>query len=118
MHGYGGPVELVKPFADLGAYFSFNVASLQPRLAARLASYCTMPFARLLVETDAPAKAPGPDRNRFPLGAAPDGTALNHPANVVVAYEALAELRGVPLDALAAQVATNFTHLFAPESPR
>ena len=48
---------------------------------------------------------------------APDGTVLNHPANVVVAYEALAALRALPLKALAAQVATNFTHLFAPESP-
>ena len=112
MHGYGGPVELVKPFADLGAYFSFNIESLQPRLSARLASYCAMPFDRLLVETDAPVKAPAPDRNRFPLGTAPDGTTINHPANLIVAYEALAELRALPLEALAAQVSTNFTRLF------
>lgn len=112
MHGYGGPVELVKPFADLGAYFSFNIESLQPRLAARLASYRAMPADRLLVETDAPVKAPPPDRNRFPLGPAPDGTPINHPANLIVAYEALAELRALPLDTLATQVSANFTRLF------
>ena len=112
LHGYGGSAELIAPFADLGAYFSFNVETLQPRLAARRENFRAIPADRLLVETDAPAKAPAPDRNRFPLGAAPDGTVINHPANVVVAYEALAELRGVPLEALAAQVATNFTRLF------
>ena len=85
--------------------------------AARLAHFRAIPADRLLVETDAPLKAPAPDRNRFPLGAAPDGTVINHPANVVVASAPLAKLRGVPLDDLAAQVATNFTHLSAPESP-
>lgn len=113
MHGYGGPVELVKPFADLGAYFSFNIESLQPRLAARLASYRAMPADRLLVETDAPVKAPPPELNRFPLGLSPDGTAINHPANLVVAYEALAELRAIPLEALAPQVSANFARLFS-----
>lgn len=113
MHGYGGPVELVKPFADLGAYFSFNLETLQPRLAARLESYRVIPADRLLVETDAPVKAPAPELNRFPLGNAPDGSTINHPANVAVAYEALASLRGVSLDALATQVARNFAQLFA-----
>ena len=112
LHGYGGSVEMIKPFADLGAYFSFNLEALQPRLAARLENFRAIPAGRLLVETDAPVKAPAPDRNRFPLGETPDGTAINHPANVVVAYEALAALRGLPLDSLAAQVAANFTHLF------
>lgn len=117
MHGYGGPVELVKPFADLGAYFSFNIETLQPRLAARLESYRAIPADRLLVETDAPVKAPSPELNRFPLGPAPDGTPINHPANVVVAYEALAKLRLLSVEALATQVADNFTRLFASRSP-
>ncbi|MSU67538.1 MAG: hydrolase TatD [Opitutia bacterium] len=117
MHGYGGPAELIKPFADLGAYFSFNVEWLAPCHATRLENFRLIPVDRLLVETDAPVKAPAPDRNRFPLGETPDGTPINHPANLVVAYEALAKLRNLPLDSLAAQVATNFTHLFGPLSP-
>ena len=64
------------------------------------------------METDAPTKPPTPELNRFPLGAGPDGTAINHPANIVVAYEALARLRGLTVEALASQVEKNFTRLF------
>jgi TatD DNase family protein len=118
LHGYGGPVELVPVFADLGAYFSFNIEALQPRLAARLENFKAAPADRLLVETDAPAKAPPPERNRFPLGAGPDGSAINHPANIAAAYEALAELRSIPLETLAAQVEQNFFRLFGNLPPR
>jgi len=112
LHGYGGPLDLIKPFTDLGAYFSFNLEALQPRLAARLESFKNVPANRLLVETDAPAKAPPPDLNHFPLGAAADGSPINHPANIVAAYAALANLRDAPLEVLAAQVEANFQRLF------
>jgi TatD DNase family protein len=112
MHGYGGPAEMIQAFTDLGACFSFNIEWLAPRHATRLENFRTIPAGRLLVETDAPVKAPTPDRNRFPLGATPDGTTINHPANVMVAYEALAELRGLPVETLADQVAENFARLF------
>jgi len=112
LHGYGGPVELVQPFADLGAYFSFNIEALQPRLAARLENFKAVPAERLLVETDAPAKAPPAALNRFPLGTSADGSVINHPVNIVAAYDALADLRSLPLAILAAQVEANFTRLF------
>jgi TatD DNase family protein len=111
LHGYGGPLEMVKPFADLGAYFSFNVELLQPRRRHRLAAFRTIPADRLLVETDAPTKPPPAGLNRFPLPAGPEGE-INHPANVIVAYEQLAALRGVPLDVLAGTVEENFRRLF------
>lgn len=111
LHGYGGPAEMVKPFADLGAYFSFNIELLQPRHAARLENFRHLPVDRLLVETDAPTKPPPAEFNRFPLPAGPEGE-INHPANIVVAYEQLAALRGVPLESLAAQVERNFCQLF------
>jgi len=109
LHGYGGPFELIKPFADLGAYFSFNVEWLDSRHAARLDNFRKIPSDRLLVETDAPTKPPPPALNRHPLG--PDG-AINHPANLAVAYEQLAKLRATPLDQLAAQITANFHRLF------
>ena len=115
MHGYGGPAEMIRPFADLGAYFSFNVELLAPRLASRRENFKAIPAARLLVETDAPVKAPSPELNRFPLGTAADGSVINHPANLLVAYEALAKLRGVPVDTLATTVAGNFHRLFGAE---
>ena len=112
LHGYGGPVEMVKTFADLGAYFSYNIEALQPRHAARLENFRAVPADRLLVETDAPAKAPAPDRNRFPLGSDAEGSVINHPGNIAAAYEALPELRGGPLDSLANVVEANFRRLF------
>lgn len=112
LHGYGGPAEMVAEFAKLGAYFSFNVELLEPRYASRLENFRVIPADRLLVETDAPTKPPPANRNRFPLPAGPDGLVPNHPANIVVAYEALAELRGMPLAPLAAEVERNFQRLF------
>lgn len=112
LHGYAGPAEMIKNFADLGAYFSFNIQLLEPRHAARLDNFRHIPTKRLLVETDAPTKPPADDRNRFPLPPAADGSPVNHPANIAVAYEALAELRGVSLDLLAPQLEQNFRRLF------
>lgn len=111
LHGYGGPAEMVKSFADLGAYFSFNIELLQPRHHARLDNFRTFPADRLLVETDAPTKPPPAELNRFPLPTGPEGE-INHPANLVVAYEQLAALRGLPLNLLATQVERNFRRLF------
>lgn len=112
LHGYSGPAEMIRNFADLGAYFSFNIQLLEPRHAGRLNNFRHIPTKRLLVETDAPTKPPAGDRNRFPLPPAADGSPVNHPANLAVAYEALAKLRGVPLELLAAQLEQNFRRLF------
>jgi len=112
LHGYAGPAEMIKNFADLGAFFSFNIQLLEPRHASRLNNFRHIPTKRLLVETDAPTKPPAGDRNRFPLPPAADGSPVNHPANIAVAYEALAELRGVSLELLAPQLEQNFRRLF------
>jgi TatD DNase family protein len=112
LHGYAGPAEMVADFTKLGAYYSFNVQLLEPKHAGRLDNFRHIPADRLLVETDAPSKPPSAELNRFPLPPAPDGSAINHPANIVVAYEALANLRGLPLDSLAAQIEKNFDQLF------
>jgi TatD DNase family protein len=112
LHGYGGPAEMVRTFVDLGAYFSFNIQLEGARFAERRENFRTIPLDRLLVETDAPTKPPTPDCNRFPLPPLADGTEVNNPANIVVAYEALARLRGLTLEALAAQVEQNFRRLF------
>lgn len=112
LHGYPGPAEMIGDFTDLGAYYSFNIQLLDPRHAARLDNFRHLPADRLLVETDAPTKAPTGAANRFPLPAADDGSEVNHPANIAVAYETLAGLRGLSLDTLADQVGANFLRLF------
>lgn len=112
LHAYSGPLELVRPLADLGAYFSYNGYFLRARHEARNRVFAAVPSERLLVETDAPAMELPAPHARFNLPPAPDGTPVNHPANLVVAYEALANLRRVPLADLAAQVEANFRRLF------
>jgi TatD DNase family protein len=60
-----------------------------------------VPLDRLLVETDSPWLAPVPHRGR-----------PNEPAYVVDVYHYLAELRGEPVELLAAAVWENFARLF------
>ena len=112
LHGYAGPAGMLADFTALGAYYSFNIQLVEPKHAARLENFRQIPADRLLVETDAPTKAPVGKANRFPLPAAADGSEVNNPANVIAAYEALAQLRGLTTDALASQVEKNFTKLF------
>lgn len=112
LHAYGGPGEMMKPFADLGAYFSFNGAFLDPRHAAKQEVFRAIPADRLLVETDAPAMPLPADRETHRLPPGPGGERLNHPANLAAAYAGLAAIRGVPVAELVTQVAANFTRLF------
>lgn len=111
IHAYGGSLEMMREFAALGGYFSFNAYFLHERKAAQREIFRQIPLDRLLVETDAPAMPPPDERNAYPLRAA-DGEMLNHPANLALAYAALAELRGSPIEALAVQVEENFGRLF------
>lgn len=114
LHAYSGPVEMVKDFADLGAYFSFNGAFLEPRKTRLRAVYAAVPPDRLLVETDAPAMRLPAALEKYPPLPADDGALANHPANLAVAYAGLAALRGVTGESLAAQTGENFRRLFGP----
>ena len=134
LHAYGGSADLARTFATLGAYFSFNGYFLPPsprpspsvechimydiplRAARRLDVFRTLPLDRLLVETDAPAMPLPPLRRTHELPGLADGNPINHPANLPAIYAGLAELRGLPLATLAAQVAENFARLFGPPS--
>lgn len=108
LHAYSGSAEMAKSYADLGAYFSFNGAFLEPRKQRHRDVFAAIPADRLLVETDAPAmRLPAP-LEKYTLPATSDGSLPNHPANIAVAYAGLAELRGVTREALAAQIAENF----------
>lgn len=111
LHAYSGPVEMVPGFVKHGAYFSFNPYFLHERKAARRAVFAQIPADRLLVETDAPDMAPPAERNLHPL---PEnsGSTLNHPANLPLAYEGLAEIRNLPVSDLKTLVAENYSRLF------
>lgn len=114
LHAYSGPLEMVSAFTALGAYFSFNGSFLDPRKEKLRAVYTAIPANRLLVETDAPAMSLPAALARYALPAGPGGEPVNHPANLVATYDALASWRSTPLPALAAQIEANFLRLFTP----
>jgi len=60
-----------------------------------------IPLERMLIETDSPYLAPVPHRGK-----------LNDPSKVVHVAEKIAELRGVPVDEIAAASTANFFNLF------
>ncbi len=111
LHAYGGPEEMVRGFAERGAYFSFSGAFLAENCGRKRKAFLAVPLDRLLVETDAPDMLLPAGLDRCAVQAA-SGERVNHPANLSVAYEGLARLRGMPLDELADAVAENYARLF------
>lgn len=113
LHSWNGPAELVAELAAMGAYFSFSAHHLLERKAdLRQQFAATIPSARLLVETDAPALCPAPALRRHELPPAADGTDSNHPANLLLNNQELARTRGLTPEQTATLTAANFTRLF------
>ncbi|MCF7784667.1 MAG: TatD family hydrolase [Prosthecobacter sp.] len=111
LHSYGGPAEMIPGFVKLGAYFSLSPYFGHPRKAAQLAVFKDVPLDRLLAETDAPDMWPPEELNPHPLHSA-DGKAINHPANLRVSYDLLAQVRGMEVAELEKVIATNYNALF------
>jgi TatD DNase family protein len=112
LHSYGGPVEMVKSFVDLGAYFSLPGYYAHERKERQRETFRQIPLERLLIETDAPDQILPEAWVRFPFPVSTDGKPINHPANLAAVYEFATELRGAPLAELAQQIETNFLRLF------
>jgi TatD DNase family protein len=112
LHSYGGPQEMIKPLAGLGAYFSFPGYYAHARKERQRETFRQIPADRLLIETDAPDQRLPDELNRYPLTDATTGKPINHPANLAAIYEYVAQLRGLSLEALTVQVEQNFQRLF------
>lgn len=113
LHAFAGPAELVKPFLELGAYFSFSGYFMKEGKEKVRQLFAELPEDRILVETDAPDMAPPEEHRGFHLKDKA-GHDLNHPGNLIKTYDKLAEIRGVSVEVLAEQVAGNFRKLFGP----
>ena len=114
LHSYGGPAEMVPSFVKMGAYFSVSPYFLHERKARQWATFAEVPVDRLLIETDAPDMWPPTAINPHPLRD-PEGKEINHPSNIELMYQAVAKLRGMGVEELAAQVEANFQQLFGGE---
>ncbi|PSN18206.1 deoxyribonuclease [filamentous cyanobacterium CCP5] len=102
MHCWAGSPEETRWFLDLGFYISFSGIVTFKNAHQIKASAQLVPSDRLLVETDCPFLTPEPKRKQR----------RNQPANVLHVAEYLAQLRGVPLERLAAQTTENAVRLF------
>ncbi|NJM56114.1 MAG: TatD family deoxyribonuclease, partial [Verrucomicrobiae bacterium] len=100
---------------------SFPGYFLHERKARQRETFRDVPPDRLLIETDAPDQLPpeetrsaecGTRRKFHPLTDAATGRAINHPANLGLVYEGLAEFLGEPTETLAVRVEENFQRLF------
>ncbi|MBC8002996.1 MAG: TatD family hydrolase [Opitutaceae bacterium] len=112
LHSYGGPVELVKPLARLGAYFSFPGYYLHERKIRQRETFKHIPPDRLLIETDAPDQLPPDHLAGFHALTDSAGHPINHPANLQPIYNSVAEILGEPLEAFALRIEENFNRLF------
>jgi TatD DNase family protein len=106
IHCASGPPEFIQEALVLGFHVSFagNVTFPNAESLRRLVPL--VPDDRLLVETDSPFLAPQPVRGR-----------VNEPAHVAHTAAFLAQLRGIPVDALSAFTTANARRLFGLPQP-
>lgn len=106
MHCFSGNVEDARRSLDLGFYLSFAGNITYPKAQGIREAAFFAPADRILVETDAPFLAPIPLRGQ-----------RNEPAYVAHTAAALAELRGISPEELAATTTENFHCLFPSTRP-
>lgn len=98
LHSFGGPVEMVPRFLDLGAYFSISGYFFRKTRKEKLDVFRSIPGERILLETDAPDMLPPQEMLRYP--SAHKGQQVNHPGNLPEIYQAYAAWRGCSADAV------------------
>jgi TatD DNase family protein len=106
MHCFSGSVDQARRSLALGFHLSFAGNLTYPKAAALREAAAFAPADRLLIETDAPFLAPIPHRGQ-----------TNEPALIVHTAQALAQLRGLSLEALAELTTANFEALFPAARP-
>lgn len=101
LHCFTGGAELARRAVALGHYVSFSGVVTFKKSEALREIAAELPLDHLLVETDAPFLAPEPFRGK-----------RNEPAYVAHTAAALAKVRGITLEALAAATTANFHRIF------
>lgn len=111
IHAYGGPVEMIKPLAERGAYFSFAGNVFEAKRAKAQEALAAVPMDRLLLETDAPDMLP-PEGYRLACVRGTEGKQHNEPANLAMIVRGAAQVRGVDEERLAEAVWGNARRFF------
>ncbi len=102
IHCFTASAAFAETALALGLYISISGIVTFKNAKDLQATAETLPKDRLLIETDAPFLAPVPHRGK-----------TGEPAFVADTARFLADLRGVPVETLAAQTTANFHALFA-----
>lgn len=101
-HCFTETAQVARAALDLGFYISFS-GILTFRSAADLREVAKfVPLDRLLIETDSPYLAPVPYRGK-----------VNNPSYVPFVARQVAELRGMPVEAIGEVTSRNFETLFS-----
>ena len=101
VHCFTGTPEMAEAVVELGFYIGFTgIVSFKNAANVREALR-RVPLERLLIETDSPFLAPKPHRGK-----------RNEPAFVVHVAEAIADVKGLPVDEIAAHSTQNFYRLY------
>lgn len=101
MHCFTESLEVAEAAIAMGFYISFSGIVTFKSAKDLQAVAKVVPLERILIETDAPYLAPVPHRGK-----------MNEPGFVAHVAEYLAQLKGVPLEQVAAQTTDNFLRLF------
>lgn len=97
LHAFDGKVSTALPAVEAGFFFSIPPSVTRSRQKQKLVRL--LPLSCLLVETDSPVLAPSPEER-------------NEPANVVIAIEAIAELKNVSKQEVIEMVSHNTCQLY------
>lgn len=101
MHCFTESLEVAEAAIAMGFYISFSGIVTFKSAKDLQAVAKVVPLERMLIETDSPYLAPMPHRGK-----------MNEPGFVRHVAEYLADLKGVPLSAVAQQTTDNFFNLF------
>jgi TatD DNase family protein len=101
MHCFSGTVDHARRSLEAGFHLSFAGNLTYPKSQAIREAAIMAPADRILIETDAPFLAPIPLRGQ-----------RNEPAHITHTAEALAALRGISPQEIAAITTNNFKNLF------
>ena len=112
IHAYGGSADLIKPLADIGAYFSFSATVLDENYQRSRKALSAVPLDRLLIETDAPNMLPVQEHRRYSISS--NGKEYNHPANLPLILEGIAHLLGQSPETLKETLWQNSQRFFRP----
>ncbi len=97
MHAFDGKITAARPALEAGYFFSMPPSIVRSRQKQKLVHH--LPLSSLLVETDSPVLGPDPQ-------------ARNEPANLAVAIQAIAAIKGLETTAVAEAVVANTKALY------